>query len=271
MKSKQQIVFAIGTGRCGTKFLSKVLQQESTVASCHERHPLSDTFHRFCKWYGLQVDHGGFLQTKQESIDEDLKVHQISFESSAYLSLSVEELYEKFNAKFILLVRRPDKVVNSYIRKGWYNNPIHITESDKIPSFQRNDQFHHFLGRTLPKGSEFERWKDMTRVGKLSWYWNTLNKEVIRQFKNISSENFIALRLEDLDYRCYRHLSEFIGFKTVHSEKSYSHIVQSKPNAFATTPPLSSWNEKAFNEFESEVQEMANYFSYPFEKRYLLE
>ena len=119
-KTNSKINFAIGTGRCGTKFLYKVLDLEPNVASVHERNPLNETFHRYCKWYDIPVDHEGFLHTKEQEIQADLDQFDCSFEASAHLSLSVEELYQRFNAKFILLVRSPHEVVNSYLRKGWY-------------------------------------------------------------------------------------------------------------------------------------------------------
>jgi hypothetical protein len=98
------ISFAIGTGRCGTRFLAEVIEKEKEFSSVHERNPLNDTFHRYCKWYSIPIDHEGYLFQKSLEIEADLNKKKFSFESSAFLSLSVIELYERFNAKFIRMV-----------------------------------------------------------------------------------------------------------------------------------------------------------------------
>jgi len=121
---EDRIAFAVGTGRCGTKFICRVLELEKSVASVHERNPPSDTFHRYCKWYGISVDHEGFLAAKKREIESDLETFDYSFESSAYLSLSVIELYERFNAKFILLVRKPHEVVASRSRRFLFEERV---------------------------------------------------------------------------------------------------------------------------------------------------
>ena len=61
-------IFALGTGRCGTVFLYKVFSKEPKVASHHERHPLSDAFHRYVKWNDLPVDDAGFLAIKEAGV-----------------------------------------------------------------------------------------------------------------------------------------------------------------------------------------------------------
>ena len=87
-----RVGFAVGTGRCGTKFMAQVVGMESRVASSHERNVLNESFHRYCKWYGLPVDHEGFLRAKESEIKEDLQKNIFSFEASAQLSSSIHEL-----------------------------------------------------------------------------------------------------------------------------------------------------------------------------------
>jgi hypothetical protein len=236
----EKVAFAVGTGRCGTRFLSEMMKKEAAVASAHEKHPLSDTFHRYCKWYGLPVDHEGFLATKERSIATDLTKKPFSFEASAYVSLSLEELFIRFKPKFILLVRSPEKVVNSYLRKGWYQRPLDLKDTSKIPSYQASEYFHHFLGRTIPKGDELTAWNSMSRVGKLAWYWKTLNAEVLRQFDSMPTENWRIVRLEDLDYECYRSLCSFIGFDSRVTEKVFQRTSNRRPNFFKNPPKVNS-------------------------------
>ena len=254
--------FAIGTGRCGTKFLAEVMTQESYASSVHERNPLNETFHRYCKWYNLPVDHGGFLHTKTLEIQQDLEQYRFSFEASAFLSLSVQELYDRFDAKFILLLRNPIKVINSYLRKGWYEKPFIRENPDLALGYQDCRMFHHFLGRIVPSGEPFERWNQMSRVGKLAWYWKTLNSSVIEQFEKIPETHWRIERLEDLDYDRYLELTDFLGFRSTVPRRAYQKLQQCRPNALDRIPTPADWSETEVAEFEAEVAAIAQRFGY---------
>src|SRR5262245_47390215 len=128
--------FAVGTGRCGTKFLAEALSRDPDIASHHERHPVSDTFHRYCRWYGVDVDEAGFIAAKRKAIEADLSTHRYSFEASGFLSLSLEALWKAFDARFVIMVRQPDRVVASYLRKGWYENPPLLDDPARPPTMQ---------------------------------------------------------------------------------------------------------------------------------------
>ncbi|MBV6640633.1 MAG: sulfotransferase domain-containing protein [Cyclobacteriaceae bacterium] len=260
---KSNIVFAIGTGRCGTTFLAKVLQNEPDIASCHERSPLSDTFHRYFKWNQLPIDHEGFLKHKEGYIHEDLKKAKISFEASAYLSLSIEELYKYFNAKFILLVRSPEKVINSYLNKSWYKHKVVRNDHDLPVSYQETDHFHHFMGRIVPNGPFFQEWNEYSRIGKLAWFWNVLNKRVIEQFENIPDSHKRIVKIEDFDYAGYEEIIKFMGTHTQVDRSTYEKIRSSKPNTRKDNKfYLYQWKEEDITQFKEMVSEMSDYFGY---------
>lgn len=271
--NNKKIIFAIGTGRCGTNFLHKVLKKEPDIASHHERAALNDTFHRYCKWYDLPVDKAGFLEVKRAGIEADLQYNERSFESSAFLSLSLQELYEAFEAKFILLVRAPEKVVNSYIKKGWYRDEVFLQNPDKIPSYQPNmKEFHHFLGRTLPRGEEeYERWKKYSRVGKLAWYWKTLNGSVLQQFENIPESHRRIEKIEELNFERFVQLCNFMGFEPDISKEQYESIVDSKPNRIGRVKRLDEWSDAEIKEFQTETADMASRFGYDIDIEMMLD
>lgn len=268
-KTEGLVSFAVGTGRCGTKFLSEVISLEPEAASVHERNPLNETFHRYCKWYGLPIDHEGFLQTKESEIQQDLKTHSRSFEASAYLSLSLQELYDRFQAKFILLVRRPDKVVNSYLRKGWYSQPAVRANPHLAPSYQTSRDFHHFLGRIMPSAEKFEPWNQMSRVGKLAWYWSALNAQVFAQLEAIPKTHWRVEKLEELSYERYLDIAQFIGFQPTVTQEDYEKLTKRPPNAKKRVPSSADWNSSEAIEFESEVASMATRLGYEYRVRRL--
>lgn len=266
----EKVGFAVGTGRCGTKFIGQAIALERGVSSVHERDPLNETFHRYCNWYGLPVDSEGFLNTKQLEIQQDLENHQFSFEASAHLSLSIRELYDRFGAKFLLLVRSPERVVNSYLRKGWYSQPAVRGNPDLAPSFQSScPYFYYFLGRIMPSGDEFIRWNQMSRVGKLAWYWNTVNTRILQQFEAIPETHYRVEKLENITYSRYLSIAQFFGFQSTISQKMYDKLLLRPPNAKSGVPTIATWTASEISEFEAEVQPMAETLGYEYRVSHL--
>ncbi len=266
---KNIIVFATGTGRCGTHLISKLLCLESNVASSHERNPLNEAFHRYCKWYKLPVDDEGFLSQKELEIKSDLLGHNISFEASSLLSMSIAPLYERFDSKFILLLRRPELVVNSLLHKGenknvikWYELPYYKKDLTLAPGYQSYTHFHHFLGRISPRGKSFKKWNALTRVGKLSWFWSTVNHEIIKQFSKIPNENYRIQKIEQMDFRRYRELCQFLGFKSSISEVRFNAEITHRPTFKHKDDAIIKWADLEKREFETEVKAMAQKLKY---------
>jgi hypothetical protein len=267
---KEQVGFAIGTGRCGTNFIAKIMQQEQGIASVHERNALNATFHRYCKWYNLPVDHEGFLQTKENEIKQDLENNRFSFEASAHLSLSVQELYDRFKAKFLLLVRSPERVVNSYLQKKWYEQSVIRADPNLAPGYQEYcESFHHSLGRIMPSGEKFLQWNQMSRIGKLAWYWNALNTQVLEQFEGIPETHWRIEKLEDLSYSRYLEIAQFFGFESIIAQETYEALALRRPNAKASIPTIATWTPVEIDEFEAEIQPMAKRLNYEYQVSHL--
>lgn len=261
-----KVAFALGTGRCGTHFLSQVMTHEPDVAAAHERNRLNETFQRYCQWYNLPVDNGGFLFAKEQEISADLCQNKFSFEASAYLSCSALELYERFGAKFVLMVRRPEAVVNSYCSKGWYQtNPIYM-DADKALGFNwyTESHPHHIFSRLAPSGPDRNRWLGLSQVGKLAWYWNALNTAVLTQFAQIPSTHWKIVKLEELSYATYQEVMTFLGWPSQVSAEKYQQIAQQRPGSRESKQTIANWSQTEASEFETEVEPMALQLNYPF-------
>ena len=128
------VAFGVGSGRCGTTLLSKLAELEPEVAASHERLRRAATFHMFCKWHGVPIDPEGFLGDRDTVVREDLAEHRVSFEVSALLSHSIAELHERYDARFVMLVRRPDHTVASFAARGWFLDPIPWADATRPPT-----------------------------------------------------------------------------------------------------------------------------------------
>src|SRR5438477_656817 len=209
-----RVGFCIGTGRCGTTFLAQVAGLEPDVASSHERLRLGATFHMFCKWHRIAIDSEGFLLDREDAVRRDLAGHPFSFECSALLSHSLEELFERFRARFLLLVRRPDETVASFTVRGWFLKTPARKDPNLPPSYREGEEPRHFLGRNIPHGAEFERWCRLTQIGRLAWFWQARNSAILEQFRRLPAAHCRVERLEDLGFPRYQELAGFLGWQS---------------------------------------------------------
>lgn len=273
MSSKKNVGFCIGTGRCGTLFLYQLMDLEPNVASSHERYPDNETFHRYCKWHDLPVDHEGFLSIKEQEIKSDLENRSFSFEASPYLSLSVKELYERFGAKFIFLVRRPDRVVTSFVHKGFYRRPYHVGDTNLAAGFQDQspEAGYTSFARISPRGDFFKTWNGMSQVGKVAWFWHAWNERALEMLKELPQDSYRIIRIEDLDYPKYIEMSHFLGFQAQVSQAEFDTLNASKPHAFWRKRNIDQWTEQEIREFEGQVGNLAEHFGYEYHIASLVE
>lgn len=258
-----RISFTVGTGRCGTTFLYRLLDKERDVAASHERNPLAETFHRYTIWNGLPVDDEGFLETKAEEIECDLKNHRFSAEVSAYLAFSVTALHTRFGGRFVLLIRHPEDVIRSYLRKGWYDRSIAYRDRSQVPGFQSCEHFHHFLGRPIPSGDEFQSWNQLTRAGKLAWFWSTVNRMVAKQFESLPRRKTHIQKLETLDYHSYLDLTDFLGIESQVTRREFQRIQKARPNrSRGGRGEREVWSELEREEISQQAGETATIFGY---------
>lgn len=273
MTYDDKVGFAIGTGRCGTLFLYQLIDKEAAVASSHERNPDNETFHRYCKWHDLPVDHEGFLATKEKEIRADLESHGYSFEASPYVSLSVKELHERFGAKFILLMRRPDRVVTSFAHKGFYRHPYQVADVDRATGYQDTgrEKVHTFFARVAPRGDFLRTWNEMSQVGRVAWFWRAWNERTLELLKELPQESYRVVRIEDFDYAKYLEISRFLGYEATVTQGDFDALSESKPHAFWRKRNIDQWTDQEISEFETQVGELAETFGYEYRIAHLID
>ena len=267
-----RVGFCVGTGRCGTTFLAEVVRREPGVASSHERLRLGATFHMFCKWHGIAVDPEGFLLDREEAVRRDLAGHHFSFECSALLSHSLEELFERFRARFLLLVRRPYETVASFAVRGWFLKPPARKDPNRPPSYREGEEPRHFLGRNIPHGAEFERWARLTQIGRLSWFWKARNAAILDQFRRLPPSYCRVERLEDLTFERYREVAEFMGWRSQVDPGTFAELARARLNSGPNPPrKCTDWNATEVAEFEGEVAPLAEALGYEYRVSVLAE
>lgn len=264
MTFANRVGFTIGTGRCGTLFLHHVMEKEPDVASSHERNPENEAFQRYCKWHRLPVDDEGFLAIKEREIRADLEQRAYSFEASPYLALSIRELHERFGAKFLFLIRRPEGVVTSFVHKGFYARSYAVRDPNIAAGYQDQSpaQSFTFFARISPRGEFFRTWNDMTPVGKVAWFWKAYNERTLEALERLPPDSYRLARIEDLDYPKYQELTRFLGIDAKVTPIEFNALRSSRPHAFWRKRTVDQWTEQEISEYESQVAELAERFDY---------
>lgn len=263
MTGRPRVAFALGTGRCGTFMVYELLRRDPGVAASHERNVLAECFHRYCTWYGLPVDEQAFISTKAAEIEADLRGHELSFEASAPLSFSVPTLHRAFGAKFMLFVRNPVDVVNSYLSKHWFVEEIHWGDHARAPGYHpQHVEPHHSFGRIMPMGAAYEPWSRLGRIGKLAWTWATVNRAVREALRALPEGQSMIIRLEDFDFDAYRRMTAFLGREPRLERTAFEALMGSRPNTRQDKPTILQWSARDVAEFRDQIGSAAEEFGY---------
>lgn len=196
----QPYVFVLSTGRSGTALLTKILSKSRRLRVEHNPAPnleyVSSIAHRdSVSFESLKV---GVISARFDTFFLDSYLRgKIYVETNNRISLFAPALAELLpNARFVHLVRNPADFVRSGMRRGYYDGGY--------VQHQRID------------GSYCGGWHSWSRVEKIAFEWNEVNKK-IEEFKTgVATERVITMNSEDLfgDILFSQQLFDFIGVES---------------------------------------------------------
>ena len=104
------------------------------------------------------------------------------------------------------------------------------------------------FSRIVPHGEFFKEWIELTRIGKIAWYWATINKAIYDDFNKIKNINKFYIKLEDVDqnYEIYEKLFNKFNFKNKMTKKQFYGVINKAPNK----GPNDKYNYKDWNNLE---------------------
>lgn len=131
---KRMIIIGLGTGRCGTLSLAKMLNSQNNCEITHEQKPILE-------WYGKDLEVVRSRIAKYQKLD--IYAGDVS---SAYLNY-VEDIYEIAGneVRFICLERDKEENIKSWLRKTKYNYWSKYAKQDKkwskiFPKYEEKDR-----------------------------------------------------------------------------------------------------------------------------------
>ena len=175
-------IWCLSTGRVGSKTVSELLSLDASALSAHEPSP---------KLFGL-----GKISYAKSDIDDSIleainiaRNNIIGYDQKRYIETSPQVTFLAYhllkvfpNSKFIHLVRNPVDVVNSGVKRKWYNG-------------NTTDQW-----RIVPSKKDpiYTEWDKFDSISKNIWSWVETNKWIVEFCNTLPKENVMILKSEEL-------------------------------------------------------------------------
>ena len=257
-------LFIVGTGRCGTHFFSKVMEKDPSIYSIHtdDVDPFADSFLRYARWYGIDIDLEPTRVHRLRLLAYANSQGKTYLEANAYLSSMIDKLYEWYEARIVLLVRSPLAVANSHYIKDWYSDIGEHANTSMIPGYQPGFRPNYVFGRIMPRGEEFNRWEKLTRIGKIGWWINVLNLDVLKRAEQLPKEVFRVQKIEEFDYEAYSQVHSMLGGTQPMSYKEFEKLRKNPPGKGKGKRKINSWSSQEYKEFVEETREIHSALGY---------
>ena len=256
-KNDNSFALSFGAGRSGQNWFSKIFNSHSNWIGTCERFSQYESFYRYMCYYNLPIYRDGFIKLIDLSSKRDMAKHQNSFISSPYLSFGVEELTDKLKPDYIFFnIRNPIQTVESFYNKGWYKNFDNQKEINS-PLIDISESQYRSFSRIVPKSKFLKEWLSLTRIGKITWFWATINKAIYLDFNKIQNVNKFFVRLEDINqnYTFYEKLSKKFNFENKMTENQFYNVLNKAPNNDTNLNyTYKNWTNLEKKEFENIVE-----------------
>lgn len=228
-------LFVLSTGRCGTAMITHILAKSPKLRVEHNPKPeleyVSSIAQRDCST--LEAKKLAILAARFDLFFLDTFLRgKIYVETNNRISLFAPALSEIFpHAKFIHLVRDPAGFVRSGMRRGYYKGGV--------IQHQRLD------------GSSYGPWSGFSRVEKIAWEWNQINKDIEAFKAQVSSERILTINSEKfyVDPTVTHNLFEFINvdnpFDGLKGERALMRLLSKRVNeqTIGSFPDYPHWEE----------------------------
>ena len=261
--SKKILSFA--SGRSGQRWMTSIFGSHiNSSAVCEPMHEF-EAFFRYVTWNKINIDLEPFYIELEKKIEKDLTKSNYSLLASPYFAFGIEELHERINPNYIFYhIRNPKEVINSLYVKGWYiENPIR-KNSNCIHGIQPHwsTSIHHSLGRIIPKNDEIDEWNKLTRIGKITWYYKTINKHIIHFLENIPDENKWIFKLSEIDqnYDYYIKLAKSFKLSPLLSRKEFMTLKGNQINRAKHKRNFDDWSNVEKKDFNFQIEDLLEYY-----------
>jgi hypothetical protein len=257
-----KLALGFGAGRSGQNWFSRIFNSHPNWIGTCERFADFEAFFRYVSYYDLQIDKNEFFRLIELCSNRDMAKYQNSFISSPYFSFGVKEITDKLNPNYIFFnIRDPIRCIESFYQKGWY---LYYDDKKKItsPLFDISNSQYRSFSRIIPKGEFLEKWLSLSRVGKITWFWSTINKAIKDDFDKIQNIQKYYVKLSDIDqnFEAYQNLIKKFNFEKVMTKKQFLNVINKASNTsnkgHSDKYFYKNWSNLEKKEFEHIINEI---------------
>jgi hypothetical protein len=271
-------VVIVSTGRAGSMMLAQTLASHPDLLAFHEPKPHLnvESFRAWENSIHTEKLHNR-IEKKRSSLIEQASWNRNTYvESSHYASHLIQELYELYEARFVHLHRDGRAFVRSGLELDyWY--PESYADVFKR-SFLGGVWEHEVLNRIRRRGllDVGFSWNDHrldppdnleSRVEKVSWLWNEINRSVLDQLATVPADSF-SISLDDFSRDVLQKLLDFLEVSSSPTLlDTMLDIANRKPNRTKkrSVAAFSEWNAEDQEAFWSVAKPMMERLGYKHE------
>lgn len=213
--SQASPVFVLSTGRCGSRLLTKILEQDANKWVDHHPNPELTYYSNYAykNRTSQQILDPLIDACRYETIRNAFLLKQQYIETNnriTFFSHSLSRLYP--HSKFVHLERDVKEFVASGYSRNWYAYEKLFDE-----------------GRIVPTNENIP-WNKFNQVEKITWLWAETNGFIRDFFKEVSSERKFYISSSDLfsNSESIEQLLKFIG--GTHPDRKQIERMISKPD-----------------------------------------
>ena len=195
MIKKYCATFVLSTGRCGTQWLSHVIQKHfaDQVICTHE--PIDHAYHGREHLGHHNIE--DFLAKASDALSEHIAYIKEVLLTSDYIETghtcwSVIQYFQEIfrgQIKVVWITRHPMTLAKSWMTHGVYAKPILPHESEKV--------FLLPSDKSVAFASYQSKWDDMNQIEKILYYWLEVNTHAYRLLRDTDIDH-VVVKFEDL-------------------------------------------------------------------------
>jgi hypothetical protein len=247
-------VWVLSTGRTGTMALTNLLNLSENLAAFHEPKPNLIKFSYDYYMGGISKEEG--LRTISYLRDEF--VHKAFYHNKIYVETNnrctyvSDLLFNRFPAsKFIYMVRNPYDVINSGVRRNYYQG--------------NNWDFARI--KPLKEDPFFHKWDEMNQYEKVAWYWKKVNETALNFYNKLPDNQKLFIKAEDFfkpNVELIEEIFKFVNSDYIPGKRKIKKQLSAKVNAqkSGVAVPPEEWNKNILNSVNLIIADVANKLGY---------
>lgn len=256
-KGLPQPVFFLSTGRCGTKWFTKLLSYDKNIRAFHEPKPnlgiqgkLVYEIYRDSDFNPspreIKLIREIFLAGRGQMLRYSNKTGKRYIETNNQITFFAPVLDKLFpDVIFVHLNRHPGEFVRSAMRRKFY-----VDNSEDLKRITAEGRKHSDLD-----------WNKMNRLEKCAWQWNEINS-FIERFKESTEHKVIYFDFNKLSSEAIIELLDDLNINI--SKNKISRVLNKRENIqkkgrFAS---YDEWNEKDKSSLKYYCSELAHKYNY---------